>query len=192
MSALLGAAQAHDAALQHAVFDAIAAIETERLELMLGTLFTRRFAAAPQVRAQLDWRQRMRARAAPLLAEARVYLPESDSRAAAPPEIAAMRHSDRLRWAERRALEGLAFDPLDRELAFIAAHGGDFVWGDIQSRPLYDRFLALSGIRAHDDRTIRGRELTPRELEALVVVQRPFAPGESPKGPNQPKPPSKE
>ena len=156
---------------------------------VLATLFTSRFAAAPEVRAQLEWRERMRARAAPLLAEALVYLPDSESGAAAPPEISAMRTSERLRWAERRALEGLTFDPLDPELAFVAAHGADFVWGDIQSRPLYDRYLALRGIRAHDDQTIRGRELTPRELEALVVVQRPFTPGEAPK-PKQPQPPS--
>ena len=91
----------------------------------------------------------------------------------------------------RRALEGLSFDPLDAELCFVAAHGSDFVWGDIQSRPLYDRYLALRGIRAHDDRTIRGRELTERELEALLVVQRPFIEGQEHER-EPPRPPSDE
>jgi hypothetical protein len=182
VTALVAAASARDETLRHAAFDAIAGLEEERLERMLGALFTGRFADSPEARVQVDWRERMRGQAIPLREEALTYLPGTPEAEAAPPDVAermaAMSKGDRLRWAERRAVEGLAYDPLDEDLVFVAAHCADYLWGDIQSRALYDRFLALRGIRSHDDDTMRDRELSERELEALAVVQRPFQPGQ--------------
>ena len=57
-----------------------------------------------------------------------------------------------------------------------AAQGLDFLWGAIESRPYYDRYLALRGIRLHDHRTMKDRKLTPREETALFVVQRGATP----------------
>ena len=178
--ALMSAAHARDEALRRRTFGTMAEFEQERLDLMVGTLFTERFSDDPQARVQVDWRDRMRDHVAPLREEALRYMPGTPESEDAGPEIEAMRRHDRLRWALRRSTEALEFDPLDEELAYVAAHCSDFLTGDIVSRALYDRFLALRGIRAHDDDTIRGRELDAREQEALAVVQRPFLPGQRP------------
>ena len=176
VTALVAAASTGDEALRDVALEAMFRVADERVERMLSALFTARFSDSPAARAQVDWRQRMRERARPLREEAFHYLPGSEASGEVPPElakkIAELRKTDRLRWAERRAVEGLGFDPLDEDLVYLSAHCADFLWGDIQSRPLYDRYLALRGIRAHDDDTLRGRELTGRELEALTVVQR--------------------
>ena len=72
---------------------------------------------------------------------------------------------------------------MEARLAWQAQEGITYFLGlafetPIESGLFYDRYLALRGIRAHDDRTIRGRALSERELEALTVVQRPFVPGQ--------------
>ena len=82
----------------------------------------------------------------------------------------------RCRWAHFKAREGLAIDPLDEDLTWVAAHAIEFLVGPIESRSLFDRFLALRGLRAHDYRTLKGRDLDGREEEALEVVQRPLMP----------------
>jgi len=141
---------------------------------MSRSLFTTRLAS--EARASIDERARVLAQAAPLRVEALRALPDSpEGRDAADP-LRRLGPTERMRWAQFKAREGLALDPLDEDLAWAAAHSADFLFGPIESRPLYDRFLALRGLRAHDHRTLRGRDLDVREEEALEAVQRPLVP----------------
>jgi hypothetical protein len=141
---------------------------------MRAALFTARL--EPRITPLLQWRERLLAAAATKREDALVLLPETPQGRAAPADVQALGRSKRMQGALLRAREGLLHDPLDEELVWIAAHTADFLWGLIESRPLYDRYLALRGIRAHDDRTLRSRKLEPRELEALEAVQRGFIP----------------
>jgi len=141
---------------------------------MRAALFTARL--EPRIAPLLEWRERLLAAAAAKRDEALALLPDTSQGRAAPADVQALGRSKRMQWALMRAREGLLHDPLDEELVFAAAHTADFLWGLIESRPLYDRYLALRGIRAHDDRTVRARALEPRELEALEAVQRQYIP----------------
>ena len=96
----------------------------------------------------------------PLRLEALAYLPDEPEGQAAPADVQELSKSDRMRHAQFSGLRGLVFDPLDEDLTWAVAMGLDFVWGVIESRPYFDRFLALRGIRSHDHRTIRDRTLT--------------------------------
>jgi hypothetical protein len=145
---------------------------SEMAERMGGALFSVRLAPAL---ARLETaRADARDRAAQLLREARVYLPDTPEGEEAPPELRKMRRHERIRAAMHRAREGLALDPLDAELAWIAARSADFLHGSIESRPLYDRFLVLRGVRHYDHTTLAKRKLDERETEALSAVQRPL------------------
>jgi hypothetical protein len=143
-------------------------------ERMRAALFTARL--EPRIAPLLQWRERLHEAAAAKRGEALALLPDTPQGREAPADVQALGRSKRMQWALMRAREGLLHDPLDEELVWIAAHTSDFLWGLIESRPLYDRYLALRGIRAHDDRTVRSRKLEPRELEALEAVQREFIP----------------
>jgi hypothetical protein len=112
----------------------------------------------------------------PLREEASQWLPEGEPGRRAPPDVQALAKHERMRGAGYRAIRGASVDPLDDELAWIAAHASDFLYGLLESRPWYDRFLALRGIRAHDHRTHAGRRLDARESEALEAVQRMLVP----------------
>ena len=68
------------------------------------------------------------------------------------------------------ALDGLANDPLDAELAWSAGHALQLSWPGQQAVIWFDRFLALSGIRTSDANPGNGRKLTPREQEAYYAV----------------------
>jgi hypothetical protein len=46
-----------------------------------------------------------------------------------------------------------------------------FVAGTYESLSYFDRFLALSGIRVHDDRNWRKRKLTEEENQAIFQIQ---------------------
>ncbi|HVS18345.1 MAG TPA: hypothetical protein VMT18_07080, partial [Planctomycetota bacterium] len=143
---------------------------------MRAALFTTRLELEPKITPLLEWRERLLAAAAAKRGEALALLPDTPQGQAAPADVQALGRSKRMQWALMRAREGLLHDPLDEELVWISAHTADFLWGLIESRPLYDRYLALRGIRAHDDRTLRSRKLEPRELEALEAVQRGLIP----------------
>jgi hypothetical protein len=148
----------------HAAADAISAqLFTVRLEAKSAQLF--------------EWRARALDRAAPLRSEALEFLPDTPEGHAARDEVRALAKHERVRFALGRAREGLAHDPLDDTLAWATAHAADFLYGLEESRPFYDRFLALRGIRAHDHRTMQGRDLDEREKEALDAVQRAYLPG---------------
>lgn len=88
-----------------------------------------------------------------------------------PDEVRAMSKQDRHALALRHAMEGLAEDPFSPELTFYAALATDWTSGATLSRPWFDRFLALRGIRAHEHRTYQGRTLEPDEQTALEQVQ---------------------
>jgi hypothetical protein len=183
VEALLAAAAETDPALAREAFAPLMESAQRRVELMWSALAFARLAAITA--ETLAWRERLLAQAGRLRLEALTYLPDSPEGRAAPMEIASMRKHERVRYAGFRAREGLAHDPLDDALAYLAAHAADFQWGSLESRPLFDRFLVLRGIRHYDHRTLTGRKLDAWEEEALLVVQRAFEP------PKRPPPPDK-
>lgn len=150
-------------------------VEGTRIE---SVLFTPRLAT--QLAPLLEWRIRIFDESAPRRRDALTWLPDTAEGRAAPDEIASAPRDERFRRGAAVARAGLVIDPLDEDLAWVAAHGTDFHWGIPESRPFYDRFLALRGIRSHDHRTHQGRELNGREREALDAVQRTLIPGRSP------------
>lgn len=149
--------------------------EAARIE---SVLFTPRL--AHQAAELLEWRTRIFQESQPRRADALLWLPDTAEGRAAPAEIASAPRTERFRRGAAVARAGLVIDPLDEDLAWVAAHGTDFHWGIPESRPFYDRFLALRGIRSHDHRTHQDRELNAREREALDAVQRTLIPGRSP------------
>ena len=94
-------------------------------------------------------------------------LPDED----VPAEVLAMSKQDRYRVALRHAEEGLAEDPFSSELTFYMALSTDWLADRVRSRPWFDRFLALKGVRAHDHRTYQGKELSTDVQIALDAVQ---------------------
>ncbi len=177
---LLVRAHAADEEARRAELVEFTAEAARKEELMVSALFSARLGLEPDVIAALDWRRRLWARAEPLRAEALQFLPDTPQGRAAPANVAEMKRHERLQWAGRRGREGLAIDPLDQDLVFAAAHASDFLWGSIQALEYYDRYLALRRIRAHEHETIRGRDLTDWETEALFAVQRSVLAEESP------------
>ena len=141
---------------------------------MESSLFTPRLVV--QLAQLLEWRARIFDQTKPVRDEVLLWLPDSEQGRSAPAEIAKLAKFERMRQVAWKAREGLGFDPLDPDLTWAAAHALDFQNGLIESRPFYDRFLALRRIRAHDHRTVQGRELDTREREALDAVQRSIVP----------------
>src|SRR4029453_8986601 len=89
----------------------------------------------------------------------------------APPEVLKLSKTQRIKAARDAAFGGLVLDPLSEELVWIVAKSADFFDGQRISRPFFDRYLALRGIRANEWKTIGGRTLTADEREALDEVQ---------------------
>lgn len=151
--------------------------ESRRLQAMMSSaLFTTRL--RPQIAEVLTWRDRLLLEAKELVEKAELTLPEADGDKPAPPEVAGLSKSDRVRKAGFVALQAAQSDPLDERAVWIVGHSSEFLYGMLESRPWFDRYLALRRIRAHDHRTYAERKLSPRELEALEVVQRTFLPGQ--------------
>jgi len=162
---LLGAAPAERRAL-------LAAAE-DRVDRMTSMLFGARLVARPEVAEVLAAREQAREQARRLAETALEYLPEGPAGEAARPEVAALRKHERMRLAGVAGAAGLEADPLNENCAYAAGRAEDFGWGPQRSRAPFDRYLALRGIRAHDRRTTKGRELTPWERTALAAVQAP-------------------
>lgn len=135
-----------------------------------------------------SWRERAWAKAQALRAEARFALPEDDEEKDLSRELERLTKTERRRLARAKALEGLSYDPLDDELAYLAAVTSRIVHGTVEALSHYDRFLSLRGIRYHDDRTYRRRELTWEEADALLFVQETIL-NEGLGGEGGPKPP---
>lgn len=170
VTALIAAARTEDPAIRRRALDEILSKAEQNTERMRSALFSTRL--QPRLEAHLQWRRRLLDEAAARLATARTYLPGTPESEEASPEIQALKKHERIRWAGYSARAGLAADPLNDELAFIAARAADFQWGTLESRALYDRFLYLRGIHHFDHRTLKGRKLDAWETEALTAVQR--------------------
>ena len=147
----------------------VAEREALRAERMKELLFTPRMEA--DATDWLAWRRERTAAAAQAIDDVRLYRPDTEEGQAAPPEIKRLSKTRRRRMAYDRALEGLANDPLNAELAYAAGVLARFVGGTLEALSHYDRFLALHGIRAHDHHTYTYSELTPEEDDALFYVQ---------------------
>lgn len=145
---------------------AVAHVE-ENEALMKAVLFTTRLRES----AAADFARRIEngARARSLLEQARVAMPGWGGEA--PRDVARLSKTKRRRLAREKAVLGLAFDPLDDELAWIAAESSYLVYGELEAVSHFDRFLALHGIVHNDDRTFLSSELTDRERSALSYVQ---------------------
>jgi hypothetical protein len=143
-------------------------------ELMGASLFTTRL--APSVESLVQWRAELLRAAAPLVERAERALPEADRNAPPDATLTALSKSERVRRSGQLAFEALQHDPLDERAVWLMAHASEFHYGLLQSRPWYDRYLALRRIRSHDHRSYQGRKLDARENEALEAVQRQILP----------------
>lgn len=144
--------------------------------LMASALFTMRL--RPQVEPTVLWRVGILEAARRLVEEAESALPEHDAKAPPDPKLAELSKSDRIRRAGYLALQAMQQNPLDEDGAWLVAHAAEFQYGLLESRPWYDRYLALRRIRFHDHRSYADRKLSTRELEALEAVQREIVPGQ--------------
>ncbi|MCE9595669.1 MAG: hypothetical protein K8S98_15885 [Planctomycetes bacterium] len=132
----------------------------------------------PRLADALAARAKVREEAQRFVDQAKLYFDEPAKGVEPSKELAKFSRPERLRIARELAARALAKDPLAEEATWIEAKTIDFFEGEVYSRPHYDRYLALRGIRAHEWRTLRDRQLTTREQDALNVVQRgDLAPG---------------
>jgi len=151
--------------------------ESRRLQAMMSSaLFTTRL--RPQIADLIEWRQRLLLEAKELADKAELTLPDAEGDRPPPAELAGLTKSERVRKAGFVALQAAQSDPLDERAVWIVGHSSEFLYGMLESRPWFDRYLALRRIRSHDHRTYAERKLSPRELEALEVVQRELLPGQ--------------
>lgn len=125
----------------------------------------------PQLRSLRDWRARALAAAAEARGRVLAMLPDTAEGRNPPPEVARLGKSQRMRLAADMAIEALVGDPLDPELAWAAGHARGFFAPGRDEVIYMDRFLALSGLRFGEEPS-PGRELSPREQEALEAVRR--------------------
>lgn len=139
------------------------------VERVRAVLFTTRLRAEAQ--ALLVWRHEQDARAETLRREAREWQPQTPEGEEAGSKITRQKKTTRRREAFARASASLLFDPLDPEMSYAAGLMARYVSGTLEALSYYDRFLALVGIRVHDDRTYRQRELSDAEKDALFFIQ---------------------
>ncbi|MBI5363799.1 MAG: hypothetical protein HZA53_11520 [Planctomycetes bacterium] len=137
-------------------------------DAMARPLFTTAF--ADRFEDDLGARTTALARAGELLPSARELDPDRAPSTAVSKSVAALGKSERRQRAARIASQAAAFDPLSEEAIWIAATTSDAAYGRFEARRWFDRYLALHGIRAYDDRTYRGRELTAEEERALDAL----------------------
>jgi len=145
---------------------------SRRESQMSAALFTPR--QREHLAVELARREAALERTAAALPDVLLLVPESKEGRAAPEEIAALARHRRYGHALRRAVEGLGDDPLSADLSYWAGVASDFLYGALESRGWFDRYLALRGIRSSDHRTYQGRRLSAAEERALEVVQRPL------------------
>jgi hypothetical protein len=141
----------------------------QREASMAAALFTTRLDA--KLVAEIDRRALAVTTASDLLAKVRAYFPGTPESEKAGPEIKALSKSRRYAYASRAVVEALNYDLLNEELNWCAGESSDFLWGSIESRRWFDRYLALRGIRVHDHRTYKDRTLTKAEKRAIDAVQ---------------------
>lgn len=141
----------------------------QREASMAAALFTTRLDA--KLVGEIDRRALAISTAADLLSKIRPYFPGTPESEAADAEIKALSKSRRYAYASRAVVEALNYDPLNEELNWFGGESSDFLWGSMESRRWFDRFLALRGIRVHDHRTFKDRTLTREEKRAIDAVQ---------------------
>jgi hypothetical protein len=125
----------------------------------------------PQLRKLRDWRARALTASAERRTRVLEMIPDISEGQSPPPEIARLGKSQRMRIAAEMAIEGLVGDPLEPDLAWAAGHARGFFAPGRDELIYMDRYLALMGLR-YGEEASPGRELTPRELEALEAVRR--------------------
>ncbi len=135
---------------------------------MTADLQTTRLAQA--AKADLAARERGRRLAIRALREVRVLMPSTQEGSAPPPQIAAMKQSDRYRRVISSGLEGLAGDPFHPDLNFFVGEGYQYIEGELYADAYYDRFLVLRGYRYYDYSTFRDRNLSADVERALFFV----------------------
>src|SRR5262249_39103624 len=140
-----------------------------RAERMRSLLATARLAR--DTRELARWLEEEDRAAREAGAAVRQWRPETGTGADVPAEIRREKKTARKRTALAHAVEGGQHDPLDAELAYAAGELATDFGTRLDALSNFDRFLALRGIRAHDDRAWRGRELTAQEQRALSEVQ---------------------
>ena len=151
---------------------ALAALERRlegRRSRLASALFTPRMAA--RLAEECALRQGANDQAALALPGIRELLPETEEGRAARPEVAEIAAHRRHAYALRLGVEALALNPLNEELSYLTGVASAFLLDAREARAWFDRYLALRGIRAGDDRTYRRRDLTDEEARALQAVQ---------------------
>jgi hypothetical protein len=165
---ILAALELPDAERDARLTEEIRLVE-ERAASMCDLLFLTRLTRTAN--ARLQWRADLERRAQQAHDEALELSPDTPEGREARREIRSRKKTTRRREAFARAVEGLALDPFDERLTYLAGLEAEYVRGTYDLVDYYNRFLALRGIRVHDDRTWRGRELTDEEEHALAQIQ---------------------
>jgi hypothetical protein len=140
----------------------------------LGVLFTGLL--EPKIRTLARARERAIDRAAAAIPTVRTAMPDTPEGRKAPPDVRELSKASRYTLAARAGKEALAIDPMNDALCYLVAVSTDFQWGIRDSRPWFDRYLALHGIRASDHRTYKEKQLSPDERRALEALQSPVEP----------------
>ena len=118
----------------------------------------------------LSERRDARRQANELLGEALVHLPIPTPGVMPDPKIEAMGHADRYKAARRISEQGCSLDPLNANLNYTLGLACEFASEKRASLTLFDRYLALRGIRHWEHTTFRDRPLSELEQYALEVV----------------------
>lgn len=143
-----------------------------RLESML---FTPRL--QPKVTQALDRRRAEKDQAELHLERVKTYLliPPFDQNPTQ--ALLDMPHGERHRFAMSEGLRGLDSDPMNAELCYWTGMAAWEFLDARHSRPWFDRYLALRGIRSDEQGTLKDRELNELEKNALEKVMGAFLGG---------------
>jgi hypothetical protein len=157
-----------------AILESLATAEAGARRLLSLTWTARVRHAAERALAA---REERLARAERRLADALLWRPDTPEGRAAPAEIARETKTTRRRTALGSARSGLHDDPLGQDLTWTVAELERHFGNSWEAASAYDRWLALRGIRAHDEGTWPRAGLDERERDAVWYVQL-FAPGD--------------
>lgn len=169
VDALISAAREPGLGERQRLLSALLDPAEDKIIRMAGSLSGTRLRVA--LSAELEARAAALEKAAGRVAELDRLVPGRVPEELIPAEIRKMSTQDRHGLALRHAIEGLAEDPFSEELTFYAALSTHWIADTTRSRPWFDRYLTLRGIRANDHRTYQGRKLEPDEERALYEVQ---------------------